>query len=452
MTGVLMALLPEFMLLGLAICSFCGMFGFARPNESSAFLKIVLVLSVFATVASIWLPIPVPCGYSLLTFDVWSLFFRTLLFLLLSCFFLFAFWVPYLQSYLTHEYVGLLLLSVVGGGIVCLSYNLVILFLGLELQALPLAILIVLNRKNSRHLEAGIKYFLLGGLASSFILFGLSFIYGTFQTVDMATLNGSLREIAAVCSLIQLPGPLTTGIILLFSGIAFKLSLAPMHMWTPDVYDGAETPTTLILATFSKIVALSFLAKAAFSIFKPIMFIFAPFFEVLACLSMIVGAFGGLRQRSLKRLMAYGTINHMGYAFLCVASMAHISGYALTVYLVLYVPVVFFVFLLIFYLSHSEGQTHADVFLGDLSTLSIRNPRCVFLLMLCVFSLAGFPPFPGFFAKFYVMIPLLENQSWLLLSIFVVSSVVSSAYYLRILRAVYFQPISLTRFGNRKAN
>lgn len=332
------------------------------------------------------------------------------------------------------EYPVLVLLSTLGMIMTVSSNDLIGMYLALELQSFSLYILVALKRDRLMAAEGGIKYFILGALASAFILYGSSFIYGVTGTTEFPGLFMVVRGSASLPS-----SALTAfilGILLILAGIAFKLALAPFHMWSPDVYEGSSTPLTALIATAPKIAAFALLVR---------LFIYMPghsgeiweqAFVFLSLLSIALGAFAALFQSNIKRVLSYSAISHMGYALFGLLGKTQEGIESVLVYLVLYVIMTVGCFACLLNLR-KDGKAVEN--LSDLSGLSRDNPVIAGMLAILLFSLAGIPPLAGFFAKLGVFSVVLKAGYYKLALFGMSVSVLSAAYYLKIVKIMYFE-------------
>jgi NADH-quinone oxidoreductase subunit N len=324
------------------------------------------------------------------------------------------------------EYPIIILSSTLGMVLMISSYDLIIFYLGLELQSLSLYILASFKRNNERSTEAGLKYFVLSALASGLLLYGCSLIYGFTGSTNFEIISTNLNEANTGA---------VFGIVFIIVGLAFKVSAVPFHMWTPDVYEGSPTSVTSFFALVPKIAAISVFIR----------FMYVPFINVidqwqtiiifLSIASMILGAVAAIGQNNIKRLMAYSTIGHMGYALAGLATGTNQGIQSTIVYLTIYLVMNLGAFGCIFMMKR-ENIFYEDI--NDLSGLSKNHPLLAFSFLIILFSLAGIPPLAGFFAKFYIFMAVIEVKMYALAIIGLVTTVVSSFYYLRIVKVVYF--------------
>jgi NADH-quinone oxidoreductase subunit N len=326
------------------------------------------------------------------------------------------------------EFIGLILLSTVGSFIAISASSFLVLFVGLELQALSGYALAGFNSSNPKSSEAGLKYFVLGALISCISLFGISFIYG---------FSGSLQFGSALTSMAVSKGlnaGLAIGIILMLTAVFFKLSAAPMHMWTPDVYEGAPINAVMYFATAQKIAILAVLLNllaSALDYWRPVLSII----KILAILSMIIGSLGALRQYSLKRLMAYSTILNIGYVLIGVVLHSDESIFASILYMVIYaVSTVGFFVCIIALAGNKADEANFD----SLKGISYSKKTLAAVISIIMFSMIGLPPLAGFFGKFYLFYQAIKKEEFLLAIIGLTTSLIASYYYLKIVMYMYF--------------
>jgi NADH-quinone oxidoreductase subunit N len=327
------------------------------------------------------------------------------------------------------EYPLLVALSTVGMMLMISANDLMSLYVGLELQSLALYVVAAFQRDNVRSTEAGLKYFVLGSVASGMLLFGASLIYGfcgstAFVQISRSLLEGKGGEIGTVI-----------GLVFVVAGLAFKCSAVPFHMWTPDVYEGAPTPVTALFAVAPKVAAVSLLVSVLMGPFKPLFAQWQQIVVVASVLSMAWGAFAALRQQNIKRLMAYSSIGNVGYILLGLASGSEKGIQAVVFYLAIYVIMTLGTFAIIL-LMKRRGLNVEGV--NDLAGLARSQPMMALALLLFMFSLAGIPPLAGFWAKLYVFIAAVEAKLYVAAVLGVLASVVASYYYLRIVKVMYF--------------
>ena len=325
-----------------------------------------------------------------------------------------------------YEFPILILFASIGMLIMVSSNDLLSMFVGLELQSLSLYVLASLNRNSLLSSEAGIKYFILGALSSGLLLFGISYIYGF-------TGNTNFNLIAVNYNSESLG--LLIGVVFVCAGLAFKVSAVPFHMWTPDVYQGAPTPITGFFALAPKIAAMGLLVRFLFNSFGEIYSDWQQIIIFISIASMVLAAFAAIAQTNIKRLMAYSSIGHIGYALIGIACVSNEGLRSLLVYLMIYLVMNIAVFS--FILSMKRKDEYFEN-ISDLSGLYKNHPFASIMISLTMFSLAGIPPLAGFFGKFYIFMSAIESNMFALSIIGVLASVVGAFYYLRIVKIIYF--------------
>ncbi len=326
------------------------------------------------------------------------------------------------------EYPILILCSVLGMMVMISSNDLIVFYMGLELQSLALYVLATFNRDNLKSSEAGLKYFVLSALSSGLLLYGCSLIYGFSGSTNFNIIASQLNSNENV---------ITFGIVFILVGLAFKISAVPFHMWAPDVYEGSPTTVTLFFAIVPKIAALAVFIR----------FLYVPFFNMidqwqmilvfLSIASMLLGAIAAIGQTNIKRLIAYSSISHIGYALAGLASASNEGIQSSIIYITIYIfmNLGLFSFLLMMK-RNDEYYEHIE----DLSGLSKNHPLLALSLLIILFSLAGIPPLAGFFAKFYIFKAVIGQSMFFLAIVGLLSTVVAAFYYLRIIKIIYFDP------------
>ena len=330
------------------------------------------------------------------------------------------------------EYPIIILLSILGMFFMVSSNDLILFYLGLELQSLSLYILASIDRDNLRSTESGIKYFVLSALSSGLLLYGCSLLYGFTGSTNFELIASQLNK--------ENTGAVFAMVFILV-GLAFKVSAVPFHMWTPDVYEGAPTSITSYFAVVPKVAGLALLIKFMFIPFSKILLEWQTIIIFISIASMILGAVAAMVQKNFKRLLAYSSIGHIGYALAGVATGA-VSGYqSAIVYISIYVIMNIGAFSCL-YLLKKDGQYKENI--SDLSGISKKNPLLAISLLIILFSLAGVPPLGGFFAKFYVFVSVLEKEMYALAIIGLLTTVMSAFYYLKIIKTIYFDDSVIT--------
>src|SRR6478672_11118741 len=324
------------------------------------------------------------------------------------------------------EYSILVVLSTLGMMLLISAGDLIMLYLGLELMSLALYVIAASNRENLKSTEAGLKYFVLGALSSGMLLYGASLIYGFTGTVDFAGIAASVKTPSA---------GIVFGIVFLLAGLCFKVSAVPFHMWTPDVYEGAPTPVTAFFASAPKVAAMAVFTRVTLTAFPGIVPQWQQILVFVAIASMALGSFAAIGQKNIKRLMAYSSIGHMGFALVGLASGTVEGAQGVLVYIAIYVAMTLGTFAVILSMKRA-GQPMEQI--SDFAGLSRTNPLLAFFFAMLLFSLAGIPPLAGFFAKWYVFVAAIKANLFTLAVIGVLTSVVGSYYYLSIVKVMYF--------------
>jgi NADH-quinone oxidoreductase subunit N len=340
------------------------------------------------------------------------------------------------NSYLRHqemerfEFPVLMVLATLGMLMMISANDLISLYLGIELQSLALYVLAAFKRDSLRSTEAGLKYFVLGALSSGMLLYGCSMIYGFTGTTNFDALAAIFANADGLPS-----AGLIIGIVFLVAGLAFKVSAVPFHMWTPDVYEGATTPVTAFLALAPKVAAMALFMRTMVSPFAGITDQWQQIIIAISLGSMVLGAFAAIRQTNIKRLMAYSSIGHMGFALVGLAAGTEQGLQGILIYLAIYLVMNIGAFAVI--LSMRVGDNMVED-ISDLAGLSRNHPMMAFGMAIFMFSLAGVPPLAGFFGKFYVFLAAVDAELYTLAVIGVLASVVGAFYYLRIVKVMYF--------------
>jgi NADH-quinone oxidoreductase subunit N len=325
------------------------------------------------------------------------------------------------------EFGVLFLLSTLGMLMLISANDLIALYLGLELMSLPLYVVAASNRDSIRSTEAGLKYFVLGALSSGMLLYGASLIYGFTGTVNFAGIAKATSHGANL--------GLIFGLVFLFVGFCFKISAVPFHMWTPDVYEGSPTPVTAFFAAAPKVAGMAIFVRATVVAFPGITHEWQQIVVFVSIASMVLGAFAAIGQKNIKRLLAYSSIGHMGFALVGLAAGTQEGVQGVLVYMSIYVVMTLGTFACVLSMKR-DGMLVENI--SDLAGLARTQPGMAFFLAMLLFSLAGIPPLAGFFAKFYVFLAAIKAGLYLLAVIGVLASVVGAYYYLTIVKIMYF--------------
>lgn len=339
------------------------------------------------------------------------------------------------EKNVTFELPILILLSVTGMMLMISANGFLPLYLGLELQSLPLYILASIHRDSARSSEAGLKYFVLGALASGLLLYGISLVYGFSGTVQFNALSTLYTETGSM------PLGVLVGLVLVLIAVAFKLSAAPFHMWTPDVYEGSPTPVTAFFAVAPKIAAVALLVRLVMEPFGGVAGDWQQVIGVIAALSMVVGAFGALRQTNIKRLIAYSSIIHVGFILMGLVTGSNEGIRSVLVYLSIYMFMSIGIFACMMLVRKKDQHLCEEI--ESFAGLSKTQPMLAACIAILMFSMAGIPPLAGFFAKFFVIYAAVHKGMILLAVIAAISSVVAAYYYLRVVKVMYFDEPSL---------
>ncbi|MFC5738415.1 NADH-quinone oxidoreductase subunit NuoN [Sinirhodobacter huangdaonensis] len=332
------------------------------------------------------------------------------------------------RGLLRFEFPILVVLATIGMMMMVSAGDLMSLYLGLELMSLSLYVVAALRRDSERSSEAGLKYFVLGSLSSGLLLYGASLTYGFAGTTNFA-------GIISVVEAGHLPLGVLFGMVFMIAGLAFKVSAVPFHMWTPDVYEGSPTPVTAFFATAPKMAAMALIARLVYDAFGHVPNDWGQVIALLAVASMFLGAIAGIGQKNIKRLMAYSSITHMGFALMGVLAGTEAGVEATLIYMSIYIAMNVGVFAFILAMER-DGQPVTDI--SALNMLSKAEPLKALALLVLFFSLAGVPPMLGFFAKFAVIkAALFAGYTWVAV-LGVVASVIAAFYYLRIVYYMYF--------------
>jgi NADH-quinone oxidoreductase subunit N len=334
----------------------------------------------------------------------------------------------YLKTFMIYkiEYPVLILSSVLGMMVMISSNDLIVFYMGLELQSLALYVLATFNRDQIKSSEAGLKYFVLSALSSGLLLYGCSLIYGFSGSTNFNVISNQLNTDEYV---------LTFGIVFILVGLAFKISAVPFHMWAPDVYEGSPTSVTLFFTMVPKIAALTVFVRFLYVPFLNLIDQWQMIIVFLSIASMLFGAIAAIGQTNIKRLVAYSSIGHIGYTLAGLATGSNEGIQSSIIYISIYVIMNLALFSCLLMLKRNN-QYYEEI--DDLSGLSKNHPLLSLSLLVILFSLAGIPPLAGFFAKFYVFKAVIEQSMYFLAIVGLLSTVVAAFYYLRIIKIIYF--------------
>lgn len=343
------------------------------------------------------------------------------------------------------EYPILIMFAGLGMMMMVSAHNMLSLYMALELQSLSLYVLAAFQRNTVKSAEAGIKYFILGCLSSGMLLFGISLIYGFVGSLDFLVIDETLR------SLTEMPLGVTVGLVFILAGLAFKISAVPFHMWTPDVYEGAPSSVTALFAIVPKVAAMGLLMRLLYEPFGSVIDQWGQIIYFIALASMVVGAFAGVAQDNIKRLLAYSSIGNMGYALIGIAVGTEQGASALVLYLLIYMLMTAGAFAVVITMRRNGKSCQS---IDDLGGLSKTHPGLAYCMALLMFSMSGIPPLAGFFGKFAVFQAAVEAEHYVLAVLGVLTSVVAAYYYLRVVKVMFFddakdaleEPMPLARY------
>jgi NADH-quinone oxidoreductase subunit N len=326
------------------------------------------------------------------------------------------------------EYPVLILLATIGMMVMVSANDLIALYMGLELQSLALYVIAAVDRDDARSSEAGLKYFVLGALSSGMLLYGASLIYGFTGATGFPEIAAAIAQGASRLGILF-------GLVFVIAGLAFKVSAVPFHMWTPDVYEGSPTPVTAFFAAAPKLAAMALFTRAMLTPFPGIAVDWQQIVVFISIASMALGAFAAIGQRNIKRLLAYSSIGHVGYALVGLAAGSPEGVQGVVVYMLIYVIMTLGSFACVLAMRRNGRQVEE---IADLAGLARTDGTLAFVLAMLMFSLAGIPPLAGFFAKYFVFLAAIKANLVALAVIGVVTSVVGAYYYLRIVKLIYF--------------
>ena len=421
-------ILPEiFISLGIMFLLMLGVF---KKNSSG----IVYTLSIIILLITLGLIINFPSGQEIYLFnngykiDQLSIFMKIItiisgIFVLIS-----SYKYIKIEKIFEIEYSILILCSILGMLVMISSYDLIVFYIGLELQSLSLYVLAAFNRNQTKSSEAGLKYFILSALSSGLLLYGCSLIYGFSGSTNFYLISENIHssEYGNVF-----------GIVFILVGLAFKIAVVPFHMWAPDVYEGSPTSVTLFFAVVPKIAALTVFIRFLYVPFVNLIDQWQMIIIFLSLASMIFGAVAAIGQKNLKRLIAYSSIGHMGYALAGLAVGTNSGIQSSIIYISIYLIMNLGIFCCLFMMKRKDKFFDN---LEDLAGLSKNHPIISLSLLILLFSLAGIPPMAGFFAKFYIFMSVIEQSMYFLAIVGLLSTVISAFYYLRIIKIIYFDP------------
>lgn len=375
--------------------------------------------------------------YGLYIVDTFSLWFKFLI--LITSITIFAVFNPYIDSKRSYygEHYYLMLFSILGMMIMVSSPNLITMYMGLELMSISLYILVGLLKRDYKSKEGAFKYLIIGGAGTAIISYGIALVYGKTGTFDLIGIALKLQS--------NIDVGVIGGLVLLIVGLALKASAVPFHFWTPDAYEAAPTPITALMGGVAKLATYATIVRVTVDAFGGSSEVWAPAWAVLAAASMVVGNFIALRQKDVKRMLAYSSIAHTGYILAALASGNGVGFSAILFYAMVYVFMAIAGFLFLSAFERNEGWTNS---VEDFKGLAKRHPIMALYMLILMFSMLGIPPTAGFMGKLGIFLSLISTDVWWLAVVLVITSVISAGYYLRIVANMYmYEPISKTKFN-----
>jgi NADH-quinone oxidoreductase subunit N len=418
---------PELiMAVGAMLLLMYGVFAGERSAQTVTGLSVALII-----IAGLWLVLVTPMGIAFggsFILDPFAVFMKVLVLIGAAAAVVMSVGFAERERFNRFEFPVLIVLSTTGMMMMVSAGDMIGLYLGLELQSLAIYVLAAINRDSVRSTEAGLKYFVLGALSSGMLLYGASLIYGFTGHVEFdaiaATLVVGERSLGVL-----------VGLVFVLAGLAFKISAVPFHMWTPDVYEGAPTPITAFMAGAPKVAAMALLTRFTVQSFGPLAVDWQQVLVFISIASMVFGAFAAIGQRNIKRLMAYSSISHMGYALVGLSATTAEGVRGVLLYMAIYLAMTLGTFAVILAMRRKDGMVEE---IDDLAGLSKTNPVMALLLTVLMLSLAGLPPLAGFFAKYFVFMAAVQAGLYVLAVIGVLASVVGLYYYLRVVKVMWF--------------
>lgn len=438
MTGDLILVLPEIILtvgglITLMIATFAG----DRAVTAWQTSAVVTLLAAIAVVGSTFGHAPATAFMGTVTIDAFGSFAKMLIYAASIICILIA--PRFFRDGMRGEYPVLIVFAALGMGMMAAARDLVTLYIGLELNSLAAYVLASFMRSDDRSSEAGLKYFVLGALASGMLLYGISLLYGFSGTTGF---DGIAAAFAGEMNM-----GLLLGLVFVLAGLAFKISAVPFHMWTPDVYEGAPTPVTAFFASAPKVAALALFTRVAVDAMGPGIVAWQQIVIFLALASIILGAVGAIGQKNIKRLLAYSSINNVGFMLIGVAAGSRAGVEAVLTYLLVYLVTTLGAFLVVLNLRDEAGEPVEDI--GALAGLSERKGGMAAALAVFLFSLAGIPPLFGFWPKYLVFEAAVMADLVPLAIAGIVASVIGCFYYIAIIKTMYFDDVANVRWGAR---
>ncbi|MFO1155903.1 MAG: NADH-quinone oxidoreductase subunit NuoN [Rhodospirillales bacterium] len=417
------------------------MFGvFQREGDAAAMVRqnrLMIRLGAIALLLALLLVVTISARGPVLAFggmfivDDYAIFFKVLVLGAAALSLLISREYLELRGIARFEFVVLVLLATTGMMLMISANDFLSLYLGLEMQSLALYVIAAFNRDDGKSVEAGLKYFVLGALASGMLLYGASLIYGYAGTTGFTAVGGMVTALHGAAP----PTGLIVGLVFIIAGLAFKVSAVPFHMWTPDVYEGAPTPVTAFFSLAPKMAAIALLLRVMIEPFGDLLPQWRQIIVFISIASMLIGAFGAIGQTNIKRLMAYSSIGHVGYALIGLAVGGEEGVRGVLIYMAIYLIMNLGAFTCILCMRRREQMVEE---IADLAGATRSTPVMALALAVFMFSMAGIPPLAGFFGKLYIFLAAVQAHLYTLAIVGVLSSVVAAFYYLRIVKLMYF--------------
>ena len=419
--------LPELVL----ACAGMAILVFGVLNKQDTFRACsMLTIGAFLLAGVLVLSAPTGAGYNaMFTNDAFSLFIKLLLLAAAALGIIVSLDYNEHENLRRFEFPVLILYATIGMMLMASATNMMTMYVGVELMSLSIYVLAAFARDELRSSEAGLKYFVLGALASGLLLYGVSLVYGFSGTMDFGKLATVLADPTKVSA------GLVVGLVFIVAGLAFKVSAVPFHMWTPDVYEGAPTPVTAFMGTAPKVAAMALLLRVMVTPFGHLLAQWQQLIVLVSIASMLLGALAAISQSNIKRLMAYSSIGHIGYALIGLAAGTANGVRGVLFYLFTYVFMNAGTFACILAMRRRGRYVEG---ISDLAGLSRTDPVMAMWLAVFMFSMAGIPPFAGFLGKYFVFTAAVQQGMWSLAVIGVLTSVIGAFYYIRIIKVMYF--------------
>ena len=424
-----MITLPEiFLSIGFLVILSISVFFKEDSSRKTAYLSLLLIfLTQFFVIKDIFVFEEVFDGFFII--DSFGSFLKSIILIAAGLVLYFYIIVKNENSLNRPEFSLLILISLIGMMFMVSANDLLSLFISIELQSLALYVLVSISKEDFKSSEAGVKYFVIGSLSTCIFLFGASLIYGLVGSTEFSNISNYMSD------QLSIPMILIIGLIFILVSISLKISAAPFHMWTPDVYQGAPTIVTAFLSTAPKVAVFGVLIRLLVFPFGEIIVDWGKLVIILSISSMVIGSLGAIMQKDIKRLMAYSTINHIGFILMGLIPGSEDGITAISIYLILYVTMNLGVFLFILNMQRDQINVSA---IKDLSGLYKTEPVMAGSLAIILFSMAGIPPLAGFLGKLLILNIVIDSNLFYLATIAVITSVIAAFYYIRLIKSIFF--------------